>query len=176
MSDADFNEFTRPLIGMKLTHVWRGMGSAIFLEFGELRHKVWKNGRVSRNPIGEMGIGLTWSWRIEGRRRIWCGSWSEENNWPRFFQKIIGKSVVGISTFGRLPELDLHLSSGLHVLSFMTADGEPEWGVHDNRDGRERSFGVKYGRLHLSEESLKFPKVKKSRLQLVKSQKPLDKN
>jgi hypothetical protein len=152
---------------MELTHIWRGMGSAIFLEFGDLHNRVWKNGRVSSNSSGEMGVSLTWSWRLEGRRRIWCGSWSEDSDWPRFFRKIIGSRLLGISTFGRLPELDLHLSCGLHVLSFMTADGEPEWGIHDNREGKERWLGVKYGRLHCEREMLSFPKVRKSRLTLV---------
>jgi len=138
--EPDFHSFTRPLVGMKLTHIWRGYGSAIFLNFGELHHSIWKNGRVSNNPVGEMSVSITWSWRIEGKRRIWCGSWSEESQWQRFFDKMIGATVADVTTYGRLPEIELHLSCGARVLSFMTANGDPEWAIHDRRGEPERSI------------------------------------
>jgi hypothetical protein len=33
--------------------------------------------------------------------------------------------VAGASLFGRLPEIDIALSSGLHVVSLMTTQGDP---------------------------------------------------
>jgi hypothetical protein len=36
-----------------------------------------------------------------------------------------------ISFFGRLPKIDLALSNGLHVLSFVTVDEVPEWALFD---------------------------------------------
>jgi hypothetical protein len=28
---------------------------------------------------------IEWSWRIEGKRRIWCGRWGDGERWPRAF-------------------------------------------------------------------------------------------
>lgn len=147
MAEVDFEEFTRPLIGMELTHIWRGYGSAMFFNFGELHHKTWKNGRISNNPRGQMSLDVTWSWRVEGRRRILWGSWSEDYRWERLFQKLIGARVAGVSLVGRLPEIDLELSCGVHVVSFMTATSDPEWALFDNSELQARWLHVRAGRL-----------------------------
>jgi hypothetical protein len=55
--------------------------------------------------------------------------------------------VAGASLFGRLPEIDIALSSGLHVVSLMTAQGDPAWTLFDRRDGEDRWIGVRCGRL-----------------------------
>ena len=76
-SDEDlFSEFTTPLLGLPVTHIWRGAGSAIFLEFGELHPTTWRDGSTG-NPKGEWAIMIEWSWRVEGRKSILCGSWSD---------------------------------------------------------------------------------------------------
>jgi hypothetical protein len=145
------------MIGLPVSHVWRGYGSALFIEFGELHNVRYKNGRISQNPSGQMGIGIEWSWRIEGKRRIWCGSWSDESRWNRFFSMLSGAKVLSITLFGRLPEIDLHLSSGLHVLSMMTADGDPEWSIFDRHRDPSKCLFVKNGRLNIEESSIVLP-------------------
>jgi hypothetical protein len=79
---------------------------------------------------------IEWSWRIEGKRRIWCGSWSDGARWPRAFKRIEGARVVSVSLCGRLPEIELTLSNGLHVLSMMTAEGDPAWALTRNDEQR----------------------------------------
>jgi hypothetical protein len=142
-----FELFAKPLIGMELAHIWRGYGSAIFLNFGQLHHRVFKTGRLSNNPVGEMSISLTWSWRVEGKRRIWFGSWSDEERWPIFLNRMIGAKVRAVQLFGRLPEIDLELDCGVHVVSFMTANGDPEWAIHDDRSNPGYYLSVAAGRL-----------------------------
>ena len=159
LDEADFRAFTRPLVGMGLTHWWRGYGSAIFLNFGELHHSVWKNGRLSRNPIGKMSLGIEWSWRVEGPKRIWCGSWSEDSSWAKVFDKMIGATVKEVTTFGRLPEIDLELSCGVHVLSFMTERSDPEWSIFDERSEPRKWVQVKAGRLQVEESSIQLHRV-----------------
>lgn len=128
-----FNNIASDLVGMKVSHLWRGYGSAIFLEFGAL-----SPGRVRRdgapgNPKGEITIGIEWSWRIEDATSIVCGSWSEEEFWEPAFDLIRNSSVTALSIYGRLPEIDLALAGGHHLLSFMTAEGQPEWSLSDRR-------------------------------------------
>jgi hypothetical protein len=167
LSKPDFSEFVSPMIGLPVSHVWRGYGSALFIEFGELHNVRYKNGRVSGNPSGQIGVGIEWSWRIEGKRRIWCGSWSDESRWTRFFSMMLGSTVVSVNLFGRLPEIDLCLSNGLHLVS-MTADGEPEWSISDRRSDPSRYLSVKSGRLKIEESSIPLPRVNRSALRRVK--------
>ena len=64
------------------------------------------------NPFGQWTLLIEWSWRIEGKRRIWCGSSSDEGRWTRAFPYLLGTRVASIAVYGRLPEIDLCLSNG----------------------------------------------------------------
>ena len=144
--DSSFEDFVVPLIGLPISHTWRGYGSAIFLEFGALTRQTRLDGSAAE-PDGEMALMIEWSWRIEGRRSILCGSWSDEKRWPRALACLTRGTVVGASLFGRLPEIDLALSTGVHVVSLMTAEGDPSWTLFDRRDGEWRWINVRRGRL-----------------------------
>lgn len=139
--------FFEALIGTKISHVWRGAGSAIFIEFGKLRSTKKRNGELGE-PTGDITVMIEWSWRIEGPRSILGGSWSAERGWEKLFEKLIGTSVLDVQLFGTLPEICLSLSNGLRVSSFMTANGQPQWAIltHDASRG---SLNVKRGRLHV---------------------------
>ncbi|HZQ42631.1 MAG TPA: hypothetical protein VFA99_05235 [Acidobacteriaceae bacterium] len=144
-TDIAFAEFVRPAIGLPVSHVWRGYGSAMFLELGELSAgRVRRDGSIG-NPRGEWAVMIEWSWRLEGRRRIWCGSWSDEEKWMPLLGRLIGSSVTDFGLIGRLPELLVDFSDGLHLMSMMTAEGQPQWGLVDYLRGM--SAGVEYGRV-----------------------------
>ena len=130
---AAFAVFAAPLIGMPVSYVWQGHGSALFLEFGNLRPRTRTDGTTA-NTEGEMSLMIQWSWRIEGRRSILAGSWSEERKWPRVFALLRSAAVVEAKLFGRLAEIEIVLSNGVRLLSFMTADGNPQWVLFDRRD------------------------------------------
>jgi hypothetical protein len=104
----------RGVIGLPLSHAWRGHGSALFLELGALRNQ----GRSRlprghpRNPRGEAGVMIEWSWRIERRRSIQAGSWSSERRIDAAVRGLVGPSLTEIAVTGRLPELSLTLSDG----------------------------------------------------------------
>ena len=127
-----FKDFVQPLIGLSVSHVWRGYGSAIFLEFGRLHPTKLRDGTPG-NDRGEFGLMIEWSWRIEGKRRIWCGSWSDDEKILPYLQKLLGRRVTSVASFGRLPEIEMSFSGGLHLLSMMTAEGDPEWALFDRR-------------------------------------------
>ncbi len=143
--------FTSKLIGMPLSHVWRGYGSALFLEFGRLQPRARRDGTPG-NPHGDMGLMIQWSWRIEDDHSIICGSWSDEDLWEKTFSQLLGNTVTQLSFFGRLPEIDLSLSNGLHVLSFMTADGQPEWTIFDRSQAQERWLSFEDGAFKMTEK------------------------
>ena len=127
-SDAIFADFCAPLIGLPVSHVWRGYGSAIFLEFGKLRPTTRLDGKIG-DPNGEWGLMIEWSWRIEGPRAILCGSWSEAPLLAKTFTKLRRAKVANVAPFGRLHEIEVTLSNGLRVISFSTVEGQPQWAL-----------------------------------------------
>jgi hypothetical protein len=127
-----FDATRKAMLGLPTSHVWRGHGSAIFLEFGDLTPTLRRNGQ-SGEPSGQFGIMIEWSWRIEQGARIVCGSWSDEGQWPVAFEGLKGSVVEHIGTFGALPEILIALSNGMRVLSFMTTEGDPGWALFDRR-------------------------------------------
>lgn len=129
-----FETYRQAMIGLPLSSIWRGYGTAIFLEFGELFPVQRKDGTVG-NPKGEFTAMIEWSWRIENQTAILGGSWSDAEGWETLFKSVIGHTVCDIKLFGRLPELSVALSGEKYLVSFMTADGQPAWTLlkrHDN--------------------------------------------
>jgi hypothetical protein len=142
--------FRNALIGLPLSHLWRGYGSAIFLEFGQLAPSTrTRRDGTPHNPRGEFGLMIQWSWRIEDAKSILCGSWSEESLWQPTFDLLRNKTVAEVSVLGRLPEIVLSLSGSLYVSSFMTADGDPQWALFDRRYATLKTLSVQEGRMKL---------------------------
>ena len=140
--------FRDSLIGLPLSHLWRGFGSAIFLEFGRLTPSTrTRRDGSSHNPRGEFSLMIEWSWRIESATSILCGSWSEEHLWEQTFDLIRNKSVVDVSALGRLPEIVVSLTEDRFVSSFMTAEGDPSWALLDRRGDAVRTLHVRDGSL-----------------------------
>lgn len=147
-SDVDkFREFTKGMVGSPVGHLWNGYGSALFLEFGHLTPRIRRDGSLG-NPKGEWTLSVEWSWRIDGKRRIWCGSWSDHQRWNHVLPNLKGSTVRSIDLFGKLGEVDLHLSNGLNLLSFMTEQGDPAWSI-TNPEGV--AIEVVAGRLYFDE-------------------------
>jgi hypothetical protein len=133
------------LSGQVVSRVWRGHGSALFLEFGRLS-PVEVRGRPDALE-GEMTLMIEWSWRIEAPDRILGGSWSEEADWPGLFEGLAGARVAEASLFGRLPEIAVRFDDGRSVCSFMTADGQPAWTLFDRSAEPTRWIEVEGGRV-----------------------------
>jgi hypothetical protein len=133
------DSFRQGLCGLPVSHVWKGQGSALFVEFGELTRRVRRNGTLG-NPDGAFGLMIEWSWRIEGASTILCGSWSVKELWEPTFKNLVGRTVEGLTTLGRLPEIAVTLSGDMHVVSFMTSDGQPEWALFDRRAAEVRTI------------------------------------
>lgn len=130
---STFNRIAGDLVGMEVSHLWKGYGTAIFLEFGALSPGRGLPNGSPGNPVGQISIGIEWSWRIEDATSIVCGSWSEQELWEPAFDLIRKSRVSALSLFGRLPEIDLALDGGRHLVSFATAEGQPQWSLVDRR-------------------------------------------
>ncbi|KQN36610.1 hypothetical protein ASG37_13560 [Sphingomonas sp. Leaf407] len=123
------------LIERPLSHVWRGHGTAIMFEFGALTPKLRSDGTPANNPDGELSLMIEWTWRIEHEHRILSGSSSKDAVIETSLKRLLGKRVLDVTTFGRLPELQMVLSDDLCVVSFATEAGDPEWALMDHRAG-----------------------------------------
>lgn len=129
---------------MPVSHIWRGHGSALFVELGALTSTTRRVGSPG-HPEGEIGLMIEWSWRIEEGRSVACGSWGDEDLWPPTFARLLGRTVQDLSTFGRLPEVVLSLAGDLRVASFMTAEGDPAWTLFDRRGPCPVAVGCRSG-------------------------------
>ena len=146
-ADAVFENFQTGLADMPLSLLWRGYGSAIFLEFGHLKPAGQRRDGSERNPTGEFSIGIEWSWRIENDSSIICGSWSDEDKWEPAFDLVRRQRLRRITTYARLPELDLQFANHHHVLSFNTTDEQPDWFIIDRRNETAVTLMVDQGKL-----------------------------
>lgn len=143
---SDSLSLIESLKGKVVSHVWRGHGSALFLEFGALTQNQGKKRNDELGaPKGELSLMIEWSWRIERPRSILGGSWSSECRWPGMFKQLIGNKVSHVEIFGTLPEIAVLLSNGLRVVSFMTAEGQPSWALISPL----KSLSVNKGILHV---------------------------
>ena len=106
---------TRPLLGQTISRTWRGYGSAIFLEIGELTEYELKrrNADVIVRLRGEVTLMIEWSWRVEKVRSIAFGSWNSKRQIESGIEKLQGTEIESIELEGRLPEIVVGLSNGI---------------------------------------------------------------
>ncbi|MCY1666179.1 hypothetical protein [Rhizobium sp. SL86] len=143
-----FESYQAGLHKRRVAAVWRGHGSTVFLEIGEL-FPSHRNDGSDGKPYGEYTIMIEWSWRIETEQAILAGSWSDEAKWESAFNSLVGLRVEDVKIVGRLPELLIELEGGRYVSSFMTCDGQPAWTLFKrSEDGKKLSYlSVSEGRV-----------------------------
>jgi hypothetical protein len=74
---GEFEALVQPLVGLAVALPWKGYGSAIFLEIGQLSPLQSKEHRYNE---GEACIAVTWDWRVESGSSVLYGS---SNSGPR---------------------------------------------------------------------------------------------
>jgi len=145
-----FASVAATLVGQPISYVWRGYGSALFIEIGKLFPRLRRNGSMG-HPEGEVSLGVEWSWRIEDPTAIICGSWSEDDRWESSLSLLRDARIARCELFGVLSEIALTTEAGVRFLSFSTTDGQPQWHLVDRRGGPARWFTMREGRLHLGD-------------------------
>src|SRR4028119_424653 len=113
---------TRSFIGLPVSRTWRGYGTAIFFELGELspRNRTRKDGSISTTHWGQATIDLEIGWRVERPRSIFFGSSSGDRRISNCLKKLERLEIVDITIQGRLPELIVQLTGGYWLHSFST--------------------------------------------------------
>lgn len=147
-----FEALAASVVGQLISYVWRGYGSAVFIEFGDLTPRTNRDGSPG-HPQGQVSLGVEWSWRIEDNETILSGSWSEEDLWEPSFAQLRNTRVESVKLFGKLPEVELSTDQGVRFVSFSTTDGQPRWHLVDRRDGHANWFSVRKGQLNLGDGS-----------------------
>ena len=73
ITENKFREIIAPLIGLPISRIWRGFGSALFLELGKLSKKSYrlKNGKRKDYFVGQFTVFIGWEWRVERLQSIY---------------------------------------------------------------------------------------------------------
>jgi len=87
-----------------------------------------KDGSIG-NAIGEFTIHIDPNWRIEGKRSILCGSDETNRSIENALRKLIDSPISGISTIGRLLELEIVLAERV-LTTFSAWKGQPNWSIN----------------------------------------------
>lgn len=119
------NEVIQPLIRLPISLAWKGYGSAIFLELGELT--------PSRKPTlhasGEACIHVEWDWRVEDGPTVDYGSSNSGADIVRGLEGLQGTSIEAITIRGQVPELLIRFSNSRRLVSAAMTTGDPQWAI-----------------------------------------------
>jgi hypothetical protein len=136
-----FHQIAHALKGARISHVWRGYGSALFVECGRLSEsQVSRKDGSSGNPKGQWSIGLECDWRIEAESCVVCGSHDEKATWAKTLASLVDDDIASVEMFGDVAELRVTLHSGKKLLTFALDHSGPEWSLTDN--GQEPAVWV----------------------------------
>lgn len=122
----DFAAETKPLIGSRVGHAWKGYGGAIFLELGNLTPP--KSDRLS-HPSGAQCIAIEWDWRVELGSGVLFGSSNTGSEIAERIPKLETSTIQSIQAFGDAPELLVSLSTGHRIRTSVMATGDPQWSI-----------------------------------------------
>jgi hypothetical protein len=126
ISGDDFEALVQPLLGLRVSLPWKGYGSAIFLELGEL---VSLKSNRRRHDNGEACISVTWDWRVEAETAVLYGSSNSRPEIDAGIQTLKGTTVEAIGVVGQVPELVVRFSNGHCLRSMVMVTGNPEWAI-----------------------------------------------
>ncbi|MFD2262977.1 hypothetical protein ACFSM5_08770 [Lacibacterium aquatile] len=139
-------QLIKNLIQMPLNHVWRGHGSALFLEFGLLEPVLLRNGKQG-HPRGEMSVHPGTDWRFEQAGRVVCAAYGNEDHWHKTWASLIGQRLVAIDIGNSIPDLTLSFENGTRLRSFVLTEEPPAWTLTDHRQKPELWISWRQGAL-----------------------------
>ena len=122
----DFAAETKPLIGSRVGHAWKGYGCALFLELGNLTPP--KSDRLS-HPSGDQCIAIEWDWRVELGSGVLFGSSNTGSKIAERITELETSTIQSIQTFGDVPELLVSLSTGHRIRTTVMVAGDPQWSI-----------------------------------------------
>lgn len=132
--DDPFSRLRFALMGLPLSNIWQGHGSALFLEFGKLAARKRSDGTIGQ-PWGQVSVELEFDWRVELGRAIVCGSKGNRELWDAHFKRMKGKAAVDLTLVGDVPELCIELTGGYRLLTSSLHEDGPYWALADRTKG-----------------------------------------
>lgn len=112
------------LRAMSVSAVWKGYGTAIFLELGKLTSEDHRRG-----PKGEVTIYVSWDWRVEKGCRVMFGSSNSGQEMADGIATLVGLTVDRAMIQGMVPELLIEFSSKARLKSAAMCTDTSEWDV-----------------------------------------------
>lgn len=125
-SPEAFERLVAGLRGLRVSLPWKGYGSAIFLELGQLSAAASRRGHHER---GEACVALEWDWRIEVGESVRCGSSNSRPEIERGVESLTGAVVSSVEVHGQIPELVIRFTTGQCLRSMVMADMDPQWSI-----------------------------------------------
>ncbi len=124
VSKADFLTRAYALTGLPISCAWKGYGSTVFLDLGELVYS-------ETNPKGqsEACIQIDWDWRIEGGSNIICGSSNSGPEIVNHLAMLERETVEELLLDGSPQEIIIVVSNGLRLRSMSMVTGSPQWAI-----------------------------------------------
>lgn len=122
---SEFQTLVEPLVGLPVSLPWKGNGSTIFLELGELSQP----GPRRIHAKGEACIWIDWDWRVESASSVLYGS---SNSGPDIQSGILGlkgTTLRSLAVVGQVPELVAGFSNHHRLCSMAMHAGDPEWSI-----------------------------------------------
>jgi hypothetical protein len=120
------NLLVRPLVGMPISLPWKGHGSAIFLELGNLAPLERPR---QRRQNGQVTIYVGWDWRVEKGSRVLFGSSNSKPEIEDGIDALTGVTIQNISIQGFVPELAIEFSNGARMMSAAMRTDTSEWSI-----------------------------------------------
>jgi hypothetical protein len=121
-----FRTVTASIRGLPVSRPWKGYGSAIFLELGQMTNDPLGRERHDR---GEVSIKAEWDWRVEAKGCVLYGS---SNSRPKIANGIAGlqdKTITDLIVEGEVPELVVTFDNGQVLRTMAMVGGDPQWSV-----------------------------------------------
>jgi hypothetical protein len=113
------------LQGLPISLPWKGAGSAIFLELGQIAPPT---GRY-RHGRGDACVAVEWDWRVEYGETVLYGSSDRGPKIAAGIAELQNKTMTDLVIEGVVPELTIVFSNG-HVLRTMAMlEGDPQWWI-----------------------------------------------
>jgi hypothetical protein len=122
----DIRSLLQSLVGLTVSLPWKGYGSVVFLELGQLTTIASKRYQQER---GEARIEIGWDWRVEEGARVVCGS---SNSRPEIVSEISsmqGTRIQSLEVAVDVPELVVRFSNGQCLRSMALQTGDPMWSI-----------------------------------------------
>ena len=122
----NYQKQIQKLIGLTASLPWKGYGSAIFIELGELQPL---ESTRARHKKGQACLSIEWDWRIEKGCEVFVGSSNSKPKMEKGIQALKGAYIEEIIFIGDIKELEVRFSNGMKLKSMIMNTGYPAWSI-----------------------------------------------